>query len=54
VLVHGITAPLGARRYGQWFARAIDVNPRIREGAEAPSLKSRVRLTHGPPIDTEG
>ena len=54
VLVHGITAPYGARRYGQWFARAIEVNPRLREGAEAPSLKSRVRLTQGPPIDIEG
>ena len=49
VLVHGVTAQLGARRYGRWFARAIQVNPDLREGATAPSLKSRVRLTHGEP-----
>jgi NhaP-type Na+/H+ or K+/H+ antiporter len=51
VLVHGITAPPGARSYGRWFARALARNPDLREGADAPSLKSRVRLRHGPPLD---
>ncbi|MBL7546538.1 cation:proton antiporter [Frankia sp. AgB1.9] len=33
VVLHGITAPSGARRYGRWYAGAVAHSPEIREAA---------------------
>jgi sodium/hydrogen antiporter len=47
VVLHGMTAPWGARRYGDWYAAAVARNPRIREAAEAPQVAHRVRVPQG-------
>lgn len=49
IVLHGVSAPWGARRYGQWFARAVTVAPDLREAAEPPPVRSRVRVTQGHP-----
>jgi NhaP-type Na+/H+ or K+/H+ antiporter len=36
LLVHGVTAAWGARRYAAWFERAAAVDPGIPEAAELP------------------
>jgi hypothetical protein len=47
VVLHGVTAPRGARRYGDWYATAVARDPRIREAAEPPpQLAHRVRVAH--------
>jgi len=49
VVVHGVTATWGARRYGQWYTHAASVSPDLREAAEAPAVSYRVRVTQGRP-----
>jgi NhaP-type Na+/H+ or K+/H+ antiporter len=44
VVLHGVTAPWGAQRYGSWYAAAVAQHPGIREAAEAPRLAHRVRV----------
>jgi sodium/hydrogen antiporter len=44
VVLHGVTAPWGARRYGNWYANAAARDPGIREAAEAPQVTHRVRV----------
>ncbi|WP_007510292.1 MULTISPECIES: cation:proton antiporter [Pseudofrankia] len=36
VVLHGVTAPSGARSYGRWYASAVARNRAIREAAQAP------------------
>jgi NhaP-type Na+/H+ or K+/H+ antiporter len=48
VVLHGVTASWGAQRYGRWYAAAINRNPGIREGAEAPQVQYRVRVSGHP------
>jgi NhaP-type Na+/H+ or K+/H+ antiporter len=45
VVLHGVTAPWGARRYGSWYAAAVTHDRGIREAAEPPSVARRVQLT---------
>jgi sodium/hydrogen antiporter len=45
VVLHGVTAPWGARRYGSWYAAAVTNDPGIREAAEPPSVGRRVQFT---------
>jgi hypothetical protein len=45
VVLHGVTAPWGARRYGNWYAAAVARNPRISfpwgdASTAAPALRS--------------
>ena len=47
VVLHGVTAPWGARRYGNWYAAAVARNPGISEAAEAPQVTHRVRVPQG-------
>ncbi|HTR92311.1 MAG TPA: cation:proton antiporter [Trebonia sp.] len=49
VLLHGVTAPWGAQRYGRWYSAAVTRNPGIREAAEAPEVAYRVRVAQNPP-----
>jgi sodium/hydrogen antiporter len=49
VLLHGVTAPWGARRYGRWYAAAVTRDPGIREAAEAPRRAYRARASPHPP-----
>jgi NhaP-type Na+/H+ or K+/H+ antiporter len=49
VVLHGVTASWGAQRYGHWYAAAVARNPGIREGAEAPRVAYRVRVSRNPP-----
>jgi sodium/hydrogen antiporter len=49
VLLHGVTAPWGARRYGRWYAAAVTRDPGIREAAEAPRMAYRARASPHPP-----
>jgi NhaP-type Na+/H+ or K+/H+ antiporter len=49
VVLHGVTASWGAQRYGRWYSAAVARNPGIREGAEAPQVAYRVRVSHNPP-----
>jgi NhaP-type Na+/H+ or K+/H+ antiporter len=51
VVLHGVTAPWGARRYGQWYTRAVTRTPTLREAADAPPLSYRVRISQGHPAD---
>lgn len=51
VVLHGLTSPWGARRYGHWYARAVTRDPALREAADAPPLRSRVRISQGHPAD---
>jgi sodium/hydrogen antiporter len=51
VVLHGVTAQWGARRYGQWYAQATGVTPDLREAAEAPPVRYRARVTQGHPPD---
>jgi NhaP-type Na+/H+ or K+/H+ antiporter len=44
VVLHGVTARWGARRYGGWYAAAVARDPGIREAAEAPQVAHRVRM----------
>jgi NhaP-type Na+/H+ or K+/H+ antiporter len=48
VVLHGVTAPWGAERYGGWYAAAVARNPGIREAAEAPQVTYRVRVSPKP------
>jgi NhaP-type Na+/H+ or K+/H+ antiporter len=43
VVLHGVSAPWGAQRYGSWYEAAVTRDPGIREAAEAPQLAHRVR-----------
>ena len=45
LVVHGVTAALGARRYAAWYERAAEADPAIPEAAmlDAPTLKGRRR-----------
>jgi NhaP-type Na+/H+ or K+/H+ antiporter len=54
VVLHGVTAPWGARRYGRWYAAAATRNPGLREASEAPQLTYRVRVSQGRQHDHEG
>ena len=45
VVLHGVTAPWGARQYGSWYATAVARDPGIREAAEPPELAHRVQIT---------
>jgi sodium/hydrogen antiporter len=54
VVLHGVTAPWGAQRYGSWYAAAVARNPGIREAAEAPQVAHRVRVPQSPPLDEGG
>lgn len=47
IVLHGVTAPWGARRYGRWYTAAAAADPDIREAAEAPPIIDRVRVTQG-------
>jgi sodium/hydrogen antiporter len=49
VLLHGVTAPWGARRYGRWYAAAVTRDPGIREAAEAPRMAYRAWASPHPP-----
>ncbi|HEY7008724.1 MAG TPA: cation:proton antiporter [Jatrophihabitantaceae bacterium] len=53
VVLHGVTAPWGASRYAQWYARAVVATPDLREAAEAPPVRYRVRVTQGQPPDLD-
>jgi NhaP-type Na+/H+ or K+/H+ antiporter len=48
LILHGVTAAVGARRYAAWFEAAAAADPEIPEAAElkAPGLTGR-RRTHG-------
>jgi sodium/hydrogen antiporter len=48
LILHGVTAAVGARRYATWFEAAAAADPNIPEAAEleAPGLTGR-RRTHG-------
>lgn len=50
VVLHGLTAPWGARRYGRWYAAAAARHPEIREAAEAPPIRL-ARLSEGRDYD---
>jgi NhaP-type Na+/H+ or K+/H+ antiporter len=41
LLVHGVTAAWGARRYATWFERAVAADPAIAEAASAPAPTGR-------------
>jgi sodium/hydrogen antiporter len=45
VVLHGVTAPWGARQYGSWYATAVARDPGIREAAEPPEVAHRVQIT---------
>jgi NhaP-type Na+/H+ or K+/H+ antiporter len=47
VVLHGVTAPWGARRYGNWYAAAVARDPGVSEAAEAPQVTHRVRVPQG-------
>ncbi len=49
VVLHGVTAPWGAQRYGRWYTAAVTRSPGIREAAEAPPVAYRVRVSQQPP-----
>jgi NhaP-type Na+/H+ or K+/H+ antiporter len=50
LILHGVTAAVGARRYAAWFEAAAAADPEIPEAAElqTPGLTGR-RRTHGLP-----
>jgi NhaP-type Na+/H+ or K+/H+ antiporter len=45
VVLHGVTAPWGARRYGSWYAAAVARDHRIPEAAEPPAVAHRAQFT---------
>jgi sodium/hydrogen antiporter len=45
VVLHGVTAPWGAQRYGSWYAATVTRDPGIREAAEPPGMGRRVQST---------
>jgi NhaP-type Na+/H+ or K+/H+ antiporter len=49
VVLHGVTASWGAKRYGRWYAAAVTRDPAIREAADAPQVAYRVRASRNPP-----
>ena len=49
VVLHGVTAPWGAGRYARWYASAVAVTPGLREAAEAPPVRYRVRVSQDHP-----
>ena len=49
VVLHGLTAPMGAEAYGRWYASAAKRNPSIREAAEAPPVTNRLRVSQDLP-----
>ncbi|MCK9924684.1 cation:proton antiporter [Frankia sp. AgPm24] len=53
VVLHGLTAPWGARRYGRWYEAAAARHPGIREAAEAPP-PDRLAIPPVPPVPPTG
>jgi NhaP-type Na+/H+ or K+/H+ antiporter len=49
VVLHGLTAPMGAEAYGRWYAAAAKRKPSIREAAEAPPVTNRLRVSQDLP-----
>ena len=45
VVLHGVTAPWGAQRYGSWYAAAVAHDPGIGEAAEPPGVARRMQFT---------
>lgn len=45
VVLHGVTAPWGAQRYGNWFAAAVTHDPGTREAAEPPEVAHQAKST---------
>lgn len=54
VVLHGLTAPWGAQRYGSWYEAAVAQNPGMREAAQAPQVAHRVRMAQGHRPDPDG